>query len=202
MTTPLIVLAFFAIALGAIGTPAWPWFRAFLGNSPAEVDLHAFAEPAWLMLLLTSCVIVVIGIGLGWFLYGSKSPQPEAPDALESAMPSVWRVLSNKFYIDELYGVTVIAFYYWWARVADWFDRRIWGGIVALVTWLFGLWAQLNRFLDAKVVDGTFDKGCEELSTGGGLLAGIQSGRAQSYLRILTLAVVVLVAILFWSSRP
>jgi NADH-quinone oxidoreductase subunit L len=30
MTVPLAILAFFAIALGAIGTPAWPWFRAFL----------------------------------------------------------------------------------------------------------------------------------------------------------------------------
>ena len=28
MTMPLAILAFFAIALGAIGTPAWPWFRA------------------------------------------------------------------------------------------------------------------------------------------------------------------------------
>src|SRR5579859_7038222 len=56
MTTPLWILAIFAIALGAIGTPAWPWFRAFLNNSAADVDMHAFAEPAWLMLLLTSCV--------------------------------------------------------------------------------------------------------------------------------------------------
>ena len=30
MTRPLAVLAFFAIALGVIGTPAWPWFRKFL----------------------------------------------------------------------------------------------------------------------------------------------------------------------------
>ena len=47
-----------------------------------------------------------------------------------------------------------------------------------------------------------FDKGCEELSTGGGLLARVQSGRVQTYLRILALAVVALAAILIWSSRP
>ena len=64
-------------------------------------------------------------------------------------------MLRDKFYIDELYGATFIAFYAWWARVADWFDRRIWGGAVTGVTWLFGLWAQLNRFLDTNVVDGT-----------------------------------------------
>ena len=76
--------------------------------------------------------------------------------------------------MDELYGVTVIAFYAWWARVADWLDRRVWGGIVALVAWLFGLWAQLNRLLDVNWVDGGFDKTCEELSTGGGLLARVE----------------------------
>jgi NADH-quinone oxidoreductase subunit L len=202
MTTPLAILAFFAIALGAIGTPAWPWFRAFLDNRAADVDLHAFAEPAWLMLLLTSCVIVVVGIGLSWMIYGNKSPNPEAPDAIEKSVPWIWVVLHNKFYIDELYGVTVIAFYAWWARVADWLDHRVWGGAVACVAWFFGLWAQLNRFLDTNVVDGGFDKGCEELSTSGGLLARVQSGRVQTYLRILALAVVALIAILIWSARP
>jgi len=202
MTTPLAILAFFAVTLGAIGTPAWPWFRAFLDNRASEVDLHAFAEPAWLMLLLTSCIIVIVGIGLGWALYGNKSPDPDAPDTLQAAIPHVWVVLQNKFYVDELYGVTVIAFYAWWARVADWFDRRVWGGAVAAVTWLFGLFAQFNRFFDADIVDGTFDKGCEEISTSGGLLASIQSGAVQNYLRILALAVVALVLILFWSSRP
>jgi NADH-quinone oxidoreductase subunit L len=202
MTIPLVILAFFAIALGLIGTPAWPWFRAFLEGRAASFDLHGFAEPDLLALMATSSVVVFLGLGLGWSLYGNKTPEPEAPDALEKSMPWVWTVLHNKFYVDELYGVTVIAFYAWWARVADWFDRRVWGGVVAGVAWAFGLWAQLNRFLDTNIVDGGFDKGCEELSSGGGLLAGVQSGRVQTYLRILALAVVALVAILIWSARP
>jgi NADH-quinone oxidoreductase subunit L len=201
MTTPLAILAFFAIALGAIGTPAWPWFRAFLNNRAADVDLHAFAELAWLMLLLSSCVIVVVGIGAAWWLYGNKSPAAEEPDTLEKSVPWIWAVLRDKFYIDEFYGMTFIAFYAWWARVADWLDRRVWGGAVAAVIWLFGILAHLNRFLDTNVVDGTFDKSCEELSTSGGLLASVQSGRVQTYLRILALAVVALVAILIWSAR-
>lgn len=198
MTMPLAILAFFAVALGAIGTPAWPWFRAFLDGHAAE----SLSEPGLFALMATSSLVVLIGLGLGSVVYGNKSPEPEAPDALQVKMPAVWNVLQNKFYIDELYGATIIAFYAWWARVADWLDRRVWGGAVAAVTWLFGLFAKFNRFLDANVVDGTFDKGCEEISTGGGLLASIQSGVVQNYLRILALAVVALVLILFWSSRP
>jgi NADH-quinone oxidoreductase subunit L len=96
----------------------------------------------------------------------------------------------------------VVAFYGWWARVADWLARRVWGGAVAGVSWIFRGWAHFNRFLDMNWVDGSFDKGCEELASGGGLLSRAQNGRVQSYLRILALSVVVLVAILIWSSLP
>jgi NADH-quinone oxidoreductase subunit L len=201
MTTPLVILAVSAVVLGIVGTPAWPWFRSFLEDHAATVEMHAFGEPAWLMLLLTSLVIVVVGIGLGLWLYGNRSPRAEEPDALEKAIPPVWVVLRDKFYIDELYGATVIAFYGWWAKVADWVDREIWGDMVATVVFLFNRWARLNRFLDANIVDGAFDKGCEEIATGGGLLARVQNGRGQMYLRLLALAVVVLAAIVIWSGR-
>jgi NADH-quinone oxidoreductase subunit L len=201
MTTPLVILAVSAMVLGVVGTPAWPWFRSFLEDHAATVEMHAFGEPAWLMLLLTSLVIVVVGIGLGLWLYGNRSPRAEEPDVLEKAIPPVWVVLRDKFYIDELYGATVIAFYGWWAKVADWVDREIWGDMVATVVFLFNRWARLNRFLDANIVDGAFDKGCEEIATGGGLLARVQSGRGQMYLRLLALAVVVLAAIVIWSGR-
>jgi NADH-quinone oxidoreductase subunit L len=104
--------------------------------------------------------------------------------------------------VDEFYAVTVIAFYYIWARVADWLDRRVWGGIVAGVALAFRGLAHLDRLIDTFWVDGAFDKGCEELSTGGGILARIQTGRVQTYLRLLALGFVVLIAILIWSSRP
>jgi len=201
MTVPLVILAFFAIALGAIGTPAWPWFRGFLEGRAVPFGWRGFLEPGLFSLMATSTLVVFFGIGLGWFLYGGNVPAPDQPDFLEDAAHLPWGWLRDRLYIDEFYGKTVIAFYSWWARVADWLDRRVWGGVVTTVAWAFGLWAHLNRFLDTNVVDGSFDKGCEELSTGGGLLSRMQSGRVQTYLRLLALAVVALAAILIWSSR-
>jgi NADH-quinone oxidoreductase subunit L len=158
-------------------------------------------EPGLLTLMIASALVVFLGIGMSWRLYGDRSPKPTESDALERIIPPVWVALRDKLYVDELYGVTVIAFYGWWARVADWLDRRIWGGVVGGIAWGFGLSAQLNRFLDNNIVDGSFDKGCDELSVSGGLLARVQTGRVQTYLRILALAIVVLAAILFWSIR-
>jgi NADH-quinone oxidoreductase subunit L len=201
MTVPLAILAFFAMALGAIGTPAWPWFRAFLDGRAAGFDWHGFAEPGLMALMGSSTVVVLIGLGSGWWFYGERASRPEEPDVLEAAAPWPWRWLRDRLYVDELYGGTVVAFYAWWARVSDWLDRRVWGGAVSGVAWAFRGFAQLNRFLDNNWVDGGFDKGCEELASGGGLLARVQNGRVQSYLRLLALAVAVLVAILIWSSR-
>jgi len=202
MTLPLVILAFFTMALGLIGTPAWPWFHAFLEGRAATLSFHSLIESSFLLLMATSTLVVFLGLGFGWRLYGNKSPKPEEPDALEKSVPWLWAPLRDRLYVDEFYGMTVIAFYAWWARVADWLDRRVWGGIVAFVAWIFAVWAQLNRLFDVNWVDGGFDKTCEELSEGGGLLTSMQSGRVQNYLRILAVAVIALAAILFWSSRP
>jgi NADH-quinone oxidoreductase subunit L len=201
MLMPLAILAFFAITLGAIGTPAWPWFRAFLEGRTASFDLAGFSEPGLLALMTTSSVVVLLGLAVAWWIYGDKPTREEDPDALERAFPTIWTLLEGKFYIDELYGVTVIAFYAWWARVADWLDRRVWGGVVAGIAWLFREGAQLSRLFDLHWVDGGFDKGCEELANGGGLMSKVESGKVQIYLRLLALAVVLLTALLIWSSR-
>lgn len=198
MLLPLTVLAFFAIALGLIGTPAWPWFSAFLEGHATASLLH---EPGLFALMGTSSLVALVGLLLGWRIYGDKPVKADDFDPLERATPTVWTLLENKFYIDELYGVTAIAFYGWWAKVADWLDRCVWGGIVTAITWLFQQGAQLSRLLDVNWVDGGFDKGCEELANSGGLLAGVQNGRVQLYLRLLALAVVLLAAILIWSSQ-
>ena len=201
MLAPLGILAFFAITLGFIGTPAWPWFRAFLSGKAAGFDWHVLMERELMTLMGVSALVVFIGIGVAWSLYGDRSPKPTASDSLEKFAPTAWGWLSHKFYVDEFYGMTVIAFYAWWGRVSDWLDRRVWGGIVAGVAWAFSLAARLIRFLDTNVVDGGFDKGCEELTVGGGLLSRVQTGRVQTYLRILALAVVALAALLIWSSK-
>src|SRR6185295_3269901 len=65
MTWPLIVLAVFALGLGFIGTPAWPWMQTFLGDHHGEVGFTADI----IKLMLVSSAIVLAGIGLGWWLY-------------------------------------------------------------------------------------------------------------------------------------
>ena len=217
MTLPLSILAIFAIGLGLLGTPAWPWFRGFLESRAVSFDLHGFAEPGLVPLMLFTTALVFVGLGIGWWLYGSRrilrpasapvhhhvqehgdEPQHrpgDMTDAIESAAPRIWKLLADRLYFDELYAATVLSWYSALAKLSDWLDRRLWGGIVATVTNCFRGLGVANKNIDSQWIDGAFDKGCEELITGGGVLAWLQAGRASGYLRVLTLGVLALVGI-------
>jgi len=200
MVWPLIILAVFAVVLGFIGTPAWPWFHAFLAGHAAEFDLSVLLSGGFLALAAKSALIVFGGIGLGWWLYGRR-PRTTAdePDVMETVRPDVWALLKNKYFVDELYEVTVIWLNARFARLCDWLDRWVLGGAVQLVAYLAVGIAWLDRLIDEFVINLGFDGGCRSLRQSGGIFARLQAGRVQPYLRLLGLGVVILVVVLLFS---
>jgi len=201
MTMPLVILAAFAILLGVIGTPAWPWFDSFLNGQPTILNVAGFFESGILPVMLTSSLIVFVGLGLGWWFYGRKPiVSAEAPDALERLQPQIFHLLGNKFYVDEFYQATFIRCNAWLARVSDWFDRWIWNGAVSVVSYFVLGLSWLARSADTYVVNPGFDEGCHTVTAGGKLLARLQNGRTQNYLRLVGVAFAVLVVFLIWSG--
>jgi NADH-quinone oxidoreductase subunit L len=202
MTVPLVILAVFAILLGFVGTPAWPWFDGFLKGEPAQFNFAKLTEGGTLGLMLASAVIVFTGLGLGWWLYGkSLRTTVEEPDVLQVAQPALFRLLENKYFVDEFYEATVIRFNAWAARASDFLDRWIWGGAVLLVSSVTLGLSWLYRFTDDFVVNLGFDAGCETLREGGGEMSRWQNGRVQTYLRVIGVALVVLVLFLIWGRK-
>jgi len=202
MTVPLVILAGFAIFLGFIGTPAWPWFDGFLTGEPAGFNFSKLMENGTLGLMLASAVIVFTGLGLGWWLYGKRQRKTvEEPDVLQSAQPWIYWLLENKYFVDELYEATVIRFNCWAAHACDFLDRWIWGGAVLLVSYVTLGLSWFYRFTDEFVVNVGFDTGCESLREGGSEMSRWQSGRVQTYLRVIGVALVVLVLFLIWGRK-
>ena len=203
MTGPLIVLALVSILLGFIGTPAWPWFQSFLDGTRPTFEPGQLFESGALLLMGLSTVLVLAGLGLGGWLYVRKqtltaSASSEACDPLERIWPNVFFLLKNKFFVDEIYEATIVAFNAWWAGVCDWLDRWIWeGGVQLLSLTVVGL-SWLNRLIDDYVVNLGFDESCLGLTQGGGLLSRLQNGRVQNYLRLLAIGLLVLVLFLVW----
>jgi NADH-quinone oxidoreductase subunit L len=202
MTIPLLVLAVFAALLGFIGTPAWPWFQGFLGGENVTGHLGRLLEPHVVGLMALSSVVVFAGLGLGWWLYGWLPVRGgDQPDAIECLQPEVFALLRRKYFVDEIYEASVIRFNAWGARACDWLDYWVWNGVVQLLSLLVIGFAWLNRFLDEHVVNPGFDEGCRRLTKGGTLMSRLQSGRVQSYLRLIGVALAVLVLFLIWGCR-
>src|SRR6185295_2685259 len=115
MTLPLIILAAFAILLGFIGTPAWPWFQKFLGHE-AE---GGFTSGVFTLMVISS-IIVFLGIGLGYWLYGRKPVDRYEADPLRRLIwPEVYDFLADKYRIDELYERSIIKFNAGWSWFLD-----------------------------------------------------------------------------------
>jgi NADH-quinone oxidoreductase subunit L len=85
------------------------------------------------------------------------------------------------------------------SQVSDWFDRWIWNSAVWAVSHLVLGLSWLARSADTYVVNPGFDEGCHTVTAGGKLLARLQNGRTQNYLRLVGVAFAVLVALLIWS---
>ena len=102
--------------------------------------------------------------------------------------------------MDEFYQATFIRWNWWLSRVSDWFDRRIWNGAVWTVSHLVLGLSWLARSADTYVVNPGFDRGCDTVTAGGKLLARLQNGRTQDYLRLVGVAFAVLVVLLIWSG--
>jgi len=202
MTVPLMVLAVFAVFLGLAGTPAWPWFQAFLEGSHAIWDFGTLFSNGILPVMLSSSAIVIVGLGLGWLLYGRKLiTDANAPDALQQMQPSVFSVLHHAFHVDAFYALTIVRLNGLSASASDWLDRQIWGGAVqGLSNLVLGL-AWLDNFTDAHVVNAGFDSGCTSVSRGGKLFSMLQAGRIQNYLRAIGVALIVLLALLLWGAK-
>jgi NADH-quinone oxidoreductase subunit L len=202
MTAPLAILAFFAIALGFLGTPAWPWFQGYLLGEPEHGGFGRLFEPEILSLLITSAVIVFLGLGAGWWFYGRKPmARADETDPLEKLRPDIFGVLRNKYYVDELYEITAIAFNAWAAKASDFCDRYLWGGAVKLVSLATIALAWLDRMFDEWIINLGFDKVCGGVRRDGFWLARLQNGQVQRYLGILGLSVAVLVLLLIWGIK-
>lgn len=202
MTVPLVILAIGSVLLGILGTPAWPWLQSFLsGTTPAWDPAHILAEGGALM--FGAILLVGAGIGLGWFLYGrSVRVSADDPDPIEKAQPAVWRALAARLGFDEFYEATVIRAHSALGALSDWLDRHVWDGAVRAVTALGELTGLASQQSDDEIVNGGFDAGCDSLRSSGGEYSRRQSGEAQSYIRGLAIAFVVLALILILGGTP
>jgi NADH-quinone oxidoreductase subunit L len=197
MTIPLAVLAVCAVGLSIFGTPLWPWFHSYLSGhgKPAGPEF----DGGMLFVMLLSSAVALGGIALGWRFYTRRGPKTaEEADPLERLRPETFAVLRGKFFIDELYQLSVLRWNAACARACRWLDEVVWDNAVRAVSIITLGLSWLNRIIDELVVNPGFDQGCGGLRLGARLLSLWQNGQVQRYLRVLGLALALLGVIFIW----
>jgi NADH-quinone oxidoreductase subunit L len=200
MTTPLVVLSFFAVTYGWVGIPEhFPvlggllpnWFHEFVGGTLAEMpEVLEFS----IVPLLTSLVVALGGLFFGWLAYRNvKSP---ADDKLQIG------VLKNKWYFDEIYNFLFIKPAYWFAEtfVSKWMDKGVIDGILhtfGKVTTFLGSF--IRNYFDVPVVNRFFGDGSADVVYWTGKnLRPIQTGRIQQYLMLALVVFIVIGVTLYY----
>jgi NADH-quinone oxidoreductase subunit L len=134
MTVPLVILAAGSIFAGWLGTPEYVWgsrWDAWLKpifGAAAETHAAGSAE-AEIELMLLTLAIVGLAILLAYFSYAREGRLPKQLSSFIRGGP--YRVLLNKYYIDELYDLVLVRPFTSGSRwLAQFFDPRVIDGLV------------------------------------------------------------------------
>ena len=200
MTTPLVVLAFFAITYGWVGIPEhFPvlgglvpnWFHDFVGHTLAHVP--AAPEFSWIP-LLTSLGVALGGLFFGWLVYRNVN-SPE-----EDKLQIHW--LKNKWYFDEAYDFLFVKPAYWFSEtfVSAWMDKAVIDSILHAFGKVTGwLGSAIRNYFDTPVINEFIGDGTARVAQWfGGRLQPVQTGRIQQYM-LASLGILILVVGLLFS---
>jgi NADH-quinone oxidoreductase subunit L len=190
MALALIVLAIGSVAAGWIGVPhalgghnalhAWlqPVFEApvragaEVAAAAGEAGGEATAESGLeLTLMLVSTAIAVAGIFIAWRIWVKRRV---IADRFAETYPGLYRLLLNKYYVDELYDAAVVQP----IKIAS----------------TEGLW----RGFDVRLVDGAVNGVASIVSASAGGLRRLQTGSVRTYAGSLFVGVVVILGYYLW----
>jgi len=205
MTFPLVILAVFAIGIGWVGIPEhFPllgglipnWFHEFVGGTLLEHPVGVEFSP-WP--LITSLVVALGGLALGWTVY--RDIPANAPDPVEKALGPVHKVLKNKYYFDELYDFLFVKPAFWFAETFTslWMDRKVIDGFLHKVAQAVGIIGNFFRNkIDKPIINEFFGDGIgNSVKQIGQDLRPIQTGKIQQYM-MFGLSVIVFSALFFY----
>jgi NADH-quinone oxidoreductase subunit L len=206
MIGPLTVLGVLAVIGGFPGVPPeHGWFHAFLQPAAgAESGDEHGSLGALLLLMAAATVIALLGWGLAHYLY---TVRPDAAPQWSASVPRLYRLLLNKYYVDELYDVLFVEPTKQVGRLWDWFDRTIVNGVVRAVERLTDGGASASTWFEKYVIYGTINV----VGYGNHLTARswrmLQSGLVHHYAAIIVAGLLLLVhLILAWwtgsSAQP
>lgn len=179
MTVPLMVLAFLSVVGGYIGIPEvfsgehgnafHNWLEPVFANANvklANFGHHTHFEEILLMSLSTAGALLAI-----FFAYYVYTKKKEIAEKTSQALSALYKLLLNKYYVDEVYESAVV--------------KPIQTGSETV------LW----KFTDSKIIDGLVNGTAKTIEVISGSIRKMQTGIAQSYALVMVFGIA---AALLW----
>jgi NADH-quinone oxidoreductase subunit L len=174
MTIPLIILALGAVGIGWVGIPTilggGSHFAEFLKPVVGHPEFHGTHAQEWGIMGL-STTIALTGLVIAAIFYLMKT---DIPVRLARQFSPVYKLLFNKYYVDELYNHILI-------RPTLWVANRF-----------------IEGFTDAKIIEGIVNGVPRTIGRFAGTLRKVQTGLTQHYAIIMAGGVLILIALMLW----
>ncbi len=182
MLAPLIVLAILSVAGGWMAAPAlWGGVNHFdqflapvlsVGSEPVAAAAESSGGGEVLQALLGAPVIAgLLGFLLAWWWYIRS---PETPKKIAESLSAPYKLLSGKYFVDELYAAVIV-------RPLIWISDKV-------------LW----HIVDEGAIDGAVNGVARVSRASGDRLRYAESGNTRSYATWIIMGVVIFTSLLFW----
>jgi NADH-quinone oxidoreductase subunit L len=211
MTVPLIILAGLSIVGGWVG---WPEslggsdrFSKFLepvmakhveeGAEAAASQAASGASMEYILMLL-SVLVACFGI---WLAYCWYIQQPEVPGKIEAKFPFLYKLLYNKYYVDQLYDAMFVNRVKDLALTLGAFDVNFINGLgVDGSGWLTRVTSSISGVWDSWIVDGLVNLAARIVWLFSWPVRMLQTGRVARYALFMLLGVMIFLGYYLWTA--
>jgi len=208
MTVPLIILAVLATVGGWVG---WPeslggsdHFTKFLEPVMAkhievggEAAAASGAATEYLLMLLS----VLIACGGIWLAYRWYIQRPEVPDKIAAASPFLYKLLYNKYYVDQIYDALFVNRMKDLALTLGAFDVNFINGLgVDGSAWVTRIASRISAIWDSWIVDGLVNLSARIVWLFSWPVRMLQTGRVSRYALAMLVGVLIFLGYYLWTS--
>ena len=147
---------------------------------PHHIDADT-RHNAHVLVVWFSMAALVFGVFFAYLIYYKK----HSYDALKTRLATLWSLLYNKYFVDEVYSRVIVRPLLGLAAFFAAFDRIVIDGIVNGTATLSVALSRAGGWVDSQMVDGVVNGIASTVQSIGAMVRRIETGRIQHYFLLL-----------------
>lgn len=188
MTFPLVILALLSVTGGTMGKGLHHFLELV-----AQFHSTTTVEHGEGILVVVSVLAALTGIGFAIYFYILS---PDIPQNLSERFRSLYKIIFNKYYVDDIYNILFVRTLFWLNNILAKFDLHFIDGMVNGSGTATVNVSRASGEFDLAVIDGAVNGVSEGVIVAGKRLRMIQSGDLRNYISVIVIGVVFLIIIL------